>query len=377
MHVAHHDRIVDLDREVLVIAEVGNNHEGDVGRAREMIHRAAEAGARAVKFQTFRTEQFVSPHEPARFDQLSAFELSFGEFEQLACVAEQANIMFLSTPLDLCSAAFLTPLVPAFKIASSDNDFFPLLDQVARTGKPILLSTGLATMSGVGRAKTFIEDIWAQEGHADPAASYVCALHCVTAYPVPPEQANLRAIRTLATGLGCTVGYSDHTIGIEAAVLSVALGARIVEKHFTLDKQRSSFRDHQLSADPTDLAELVERVRACEALLGSGEKVPQPCEQALAPACRRSIVASRKLPAGTVLSWDDLMWVRPAGGLAPGREHLLLDKVLIVELEPGDPIEVSMVRPSDSTGTEAMTWSAQGHRFGQSRAGDRSLARDR
>ncbi len=280
----------DLDQAVLVIAEVGNNHEGSYARAEEMIGRAKEAGANAVKFQTIVPERLVSAGETARIAQLTRFQFSHAQFEGLAASARREGITFLSTPFDIESVAALDPLVPAFKIASGDNDFFPLIEAVALTGKPILLSTGLADLAGVAASKAFIDSVWRRTGKRGDIA----LLHCVVSYPTVATDANVSAIRDLAT-LGCTVGYSDHTIGIEAAILSVALGARVIEKHFTLDKNQSDFHDHKLSADPADLGELVRRVREAEILLGAGRKTVRPCEEAVSARVRRGIAASRDL----------------------------------------------------------------------------------
>ncbi len=325
---------VNLDTDVLVIAEIGNNHEGDCALAEEMVHLAAEAGAGAVKFQTFKTEDFISRDDKARFERFKSFELTHAEFERLSRVARDAGLMFLSTPFDLDSVEFLNGLVPAFKVGSCENTFYPLLRKIAETGKPVLLSAGLADVPQLAHSKAFIEQAWEEQGIEQDLA----VLHCVTSYPVPPEEANLAAIRTLRDTLRCTVGYSDHTIGIEAAVLSVALGARIIEKHFTISKQHSAFRDHQLSAEPSEMAELVRRVKEADALLGSGQKLPQPGELANMPAVRRSIIARRDLPAGAAISEEDLAWVRPGGGLAPGQERLLMGKYLKRPLAAGAPI---------------------------------------
>ncbi len=324
----------DLDREVLVVAEIGNNHEGSYSLAEEMVGRAAAAGAGAVKFQTFRTEHYVSQREAARFERLKSFELSHGDFERLARVARGAGLLFLSTPFDLESAAFLNNLVPAFKIASGDNNFYPLLEAVAGFGKPILLSTGLADLDQLGRSKSVIEQAWAR---AEVSAE-VAVLHCVSGYPVPPAQANLGAISLLGRALGCTVGYSDHTLGVKAAPLAVALGARIIEKHFTLDKRHSDFHDHQLSADPAELAELVRSLKEVSVFCGNGEKVVQDSERANMVTARRSIVAARDLPAGAAVARADITWVRPGGGLAPGEEHRVVGRVLAISVKQGDMI---------------------------------------
>jgi N,N'-diacetyllegionaminate synthase len=289
----------DLEQRVLVVAEIGNNHEGDYALAEELIALAARAGAGAVKFQTIVPEKLVAAAEVERIRQLERFRLSYEQFEQLSRVARKHGVLFLSTPFDLDSARFLTPLVPAFKIASGDNNFFPLLREVARTGKPIILSTGLLGLDEVRTSKAFIEEVWRTQGLRQELA----LLHCVVNYPTAPGNANLRALEDLKR-LGTTVGYSDHTLGIESAVLSVALGARIIEKHFTISKTYSAFRDHQLSADPVDLAQLVSRVRGAEEMLGHGCTDQRDTEREMVPRVRRSIVAARDLPAGKVLAWE-------------------------------------------------------------------------
>lgn len=323
----------DLDKDILIIAEVGNNHEGSCSLAEELIGLAAESGAGAVKFQTIVPDKLVSVRQQARVEQLRRFQLSYEQFERLSKIAKQEDILFLSTPFDMESARFLDPLVPAFKIASGDNTFYPLIDTIARTGKPIILSSGLADLGQIDQTRTFIEEIWHQQGIMQDLA----ILHCVTSYPVPFRDANLLAIRQLQK-LGVTVGYSDHTIGLEASVLSVAMGARIIEKHFTISKDYSAFRDHALSADPEDLAMLVQRVKEALELLGDGQKRLQESEVEIVEMVRRSIVASRNLAKGTVISWDDLTWVRPGGGVAPGDESRLLGKILKRALEQGEMI---------------------------------------
>jgi len=325
---------IDLDREVLLVAEIGNNHEGDIGRAEELVHRAAESGAQAVKFQTIVPERLVSARDAARIDRLRRFAFSYDQFGRLAETARRAGVMFLSTPFDVESVGHLDPLVPAFKIASGDNDFVTLLEVVAATGKPILLSTGMASLDDVRRACATIEAVWRKR----VGAPGMVLLHCVSSYPAPPESANLLAIRTLERAMGYPVGYSDHTLGIDAALLAVALGARVVEKHFTLSKTQSAFRDHQLSAEPAELAELVRRIRDVRAMLGDGLKVVLPVEEAVAKAARRSIVAKRALPAGHIIALDDLDWLRPGGGLPPGREAALVGRALRRAVAAGDMI---------------------------------------
>ncbi len=323
----------DTSERVLVVAEIGNNHEGDPALAAELVRLAAASGADAVKFQTFRTEHYVSAQDRERFERLRRFELGRDRFEELARLARSLGLLFISTPFDLESARFLSGIVDAMKIASGDNTFYPLLEVAARSGRPLIISTGLADVDLVRHIVAYVrtEQCAAQ---IDPG---LAVLHCVSSYPVPPEEADLASIRTLTEEFAdVTVGYSDHTLGIEAAILSVALGARIIEKHFTIDRQHSSFRDHQLSADPAEMAELARRVRLAERLMGKGGKRGQPSESAGLLALRRSIVAARDLPAGHTLVTEDITWVRPGGGLAPGGEHRIVGRRLARDVRSGE-----------------------------------------
>lgn len=325
---------IDLDRRVLVVAEIGNNHEGDSDTAHRLVRAAADAGADAVKLQTFRTEHFASPSDPERFERLRSFELDRADIESLQRLASSLGLLFVSTPLDLDSAAFLEPLVDAYKIASADNLFYPLLELVAATGKPVIVSAGLSSTERIERSVAFLRRQWSAAGLEERLA----VLHCVSSYPAPPESVNLASIGFLREQLGCPVGYSDHTLGIEVCELAVAAGARVVEKHFTLDKQASDFRDHQLSADPDDLRQLVERIRRVEEIVGSPGKAVQPAEAELEPLVARSLVAAADLPAGHVLERCDLAWTRPGGGLAPGEEGRVLGKALLAARHLGERI---------------------------------------
>jgi len=315
----------DLDKSVFIIAEIGNNHEGSFSLAEEMIGRAAESGADAVKFQTIIPELFISRADSERLERLKKFQFSFDQFARLAETARHAGVTFFSTPFDLESARFLNTIQPVFKIASGDNNFAPLLDEVAGFGKPMIVSTGLADMELIRKTHERIRAVWARN-NVSPG---LVLLHCVASYPAPPSQANLAAIASLQSAIpDATIGYSDHVIGIAAATAAVAAGARVIEKHFTINKNHSDFRDHQLSADPADMRAMVEAIREVTAMLGTGEKKPQACENDLAVAARRSIAAARDLSKGAVLTDSDLIWVRPGSGIAPGKENLLLGKRL-------------------------------------------------
>jgi sialic acid synthase SpsE len=306
----------ELDGPPLLVAEIGNNHEGDPGVARELVEAAAAAGAGAVKTQVFRTEGIVRRRDAARFAQLERFRLPDTVHEELAALARARGLLFVATPLDLDSAAFLAPLVDAFKVASGDNDFLPLLDAVGRAGTPVLFSTGLSEMADVRATKARLE-----------------------AAGAAPD-----AIAALAAELRCVVGYSDHTIGIETAVAAAALGARIVEKHFTLRHDFSDFRDHQLSADPVQLHRLADALRAVPGMLGEPVKRVLDEERALLAPVRRSIAAARDLPAGHVVALADLAWLRPRDGLEPGREDELVGRTLAREVAGGDSILLEDLR---------------------------------
>ena len=329
----------DTEKKVFIIAEIGNNHEGSYTLAEEMIGKAAEAGACAVKFQTIVPEKLVSISQKDRIEQLKRFQLTYDEFERLNKVAKHENILFLSTPFDIESVHFLNSIVPAFKIASGDNNFFPLIEVIAQTGKPIIMSAGLIDLLEVRKTIDFISNIW-NENAIDQD---IAILHCVTSYPTALEEANLSTIKELQS-LNVTIGYSDHTIGTEAAVLSVALGARIVEKHFTIDKNYSDFRDHQLSADPNEFSQLVERVEIASKLLGQSRKTVQESEKLVMEKIRRSIVARKDLDENTVLTLDDISWVRPGGGLAPGNEEMVLGKRLKVKVAAGELITLDNLK---------------------------------
>jgi sialic acid synthase SpsE len=322
----------DLNKEILIVAEIGNNHEGKYEVAEKLIRLAARSGAGAVKFQTFKTEYYVSKKNINRFNQLKSFELTYEEFEKLSNIAKEEGLLFLSTPFDIESAKFLNSIVSAFKISSGDNDFYPLLEIVAHTGKPIILSSGLANIVQIKYSKAFIEKIWQEYNIKQELA----VLHCVTSYPVIPQEANIAAIRTLKNELKCTTGYSDHTIGIDAASLSVALGARIIEKHFTIDKSYSNFKDHMLSADPEEFTQLVQKIKEISVLLGTGEKILQKSELNIVTAIKRSIVAKHDLQSESEITWDDITWIRAEGGLPAGKEHLILGKKIKASAKMGE-----------------------------------------
>ena len=323
---------VDTRLHVALVAEIGNNHEGSVGLAEEMIGQAADAGADAVKLQTLVPELFVSRLDAPRLETMRRFALSHSETERLIRGAAVQGIHVFSTPLDLDSLTALTPLVRTLKVASGDLTFTPLLRAVAATGLDTIISTGASMMSEVGGAVKTLESVWTQLGISPDLA----ILHCVSAYPASMSSLNLRAIASLSVAFPqVAVGYSDHTVGVEAAIVAAAAGARIVEKHFTINKHQSEFRDHSLSADPVDFRELRDRIDLQDELLGTGLKVPAYEEIPMIRNLRRSLTLTRAVPRGHRLEFADLVCMRPATGLPPCDLEAAVGRRLTVAKEAG------------------------------------------
>jgi N-acetylneuraminate synthase/N,N'-diacetyllegionaminate synthase len=306
--------------KVLIIAEAGVNHNGDVERAKIMVREAAKAGADFVKFQSFRTADLVSASAStaayqranagaaSQADLLSNLELGPGEFASLAGCCRSEGIGFLCTPFDPGQLDALLALgMSHIKIASGELTNRPALQTFAKHSRPILLSTGMASLDEVRQALATLR----QSGATD-----VTLLHCTSLYPAPMETVNLRAMVTLRETFGCPVGYSDHSLGDHVAVAAVALGASVIEKHFTLDRGLPG-PDHAASLEPDEFAVMVRRLRETARALGDGIKRPAPGEPETAALVRRSWHAARDLGVGTVLTESDLALKRPANGLAP------------------------------------------------------------
>jgi N-acetylneuraminate synthase/N,N'-diacetyllegionaminate synthase len=295
----------------------------------EMVAAAAEAGADAVKIQAIRAERLMSVAQRERVAQLARLRLPEGTFEAMADLARAEGMLFIATPFDPYSLGEVVHFADAIKIASGDLNYVQLLAAAAQTGKPLILSTGMGTLEEVERAvATIALNLPPEKLLFDSLA----LLHCVSAYPTPLAEANLKAIETLEEAFGFITGYSDHTLGIEAALVAACLGARIVEKHFTLDKSRATFRDHALSADPADLRRLAQALHSLDEMMGDGKKRPGVCEMETMAAARRSVVAARDLPAGARLSLNDFEFVRPGNGLPPSAARYLAGRRLAIPL---------------------------------------------
>jgi N-acetylneuraminate synthase/N,N'-diacetyllegionaminate synthase len=327
-----------------VIAEAGVNHDGSVADAHGLIDLAADAGADAVKFQTFDPAALVSAEAAAAAYQtantgartqrelLQALVLPLDAWPELRDHAVERGLDFLSTPFDAGSLDLVCDLgVHALKLGSGELTNRPLLVEVARRGLPVLCSTGMATLEEVAAAVEWLA-----------AAPGLLLMHCVSSYPAPLDQSNLRALTTMRERFAVPVGWSDHTIGTVSAVAAVALGAAALEKHVTLDRARPG-PDHAASADATGFAEYVRQVRSAHAALGNGIKAPVAAEVANAPLVRRSWHAARNLAAGAVLSEGDLVVLRPASGVSPAVE--LSGRTLAADVAAGAPIRSDDLAP--------------------------------
>ncbi len=311
--------------KTLIIAEAGVNHNGDLALARQLIDVAAEAGADLVKFQTFTADRLATRAAPkadyqsqstgnreSQYEMLRSLELSPTMHRQLIAHCQTRNIGFLSTGFDIESIDLLVTLGQEhFKIPSGEITNLPYLRHIGRLDKAVILSTGMATLDEVEAA------IDALERAGTPRAN-LTVLHCTTEYPAPMAEVNLRAMQSMQSAFGVKVGYSDHTLGIEVAIAAVAMGATLIEKHFTLDRSLPG-PDHQASLEPAELRNMVAAIRNVEAALGDGIKRLMPSEAKNKPVARKSLVASRAIKAGEVFSAENITAKRPGTGISPMR----------------------------------------------------------
>ena len=333
--------------KVFVIAEAGINHNGDIKLARQLIEVAAEAGADAVKFQTFKAERLVTPSAPkadyqlqttdvgeSQLEMLRHLELSTEAYQELISYCQDQKILFLSTPFDEESADFLDELgVVALKISSGEITNLPFLAHIARKNKPMIISTGMAYLGEVETAVRTIEETGNQD---------LILLHCLSNYPADPGEVNLRAMQTLTTAFGLPVGYSDHTQGIEVAIAAVALGACVLEKHFTLDRNLPG-PDHHASLEPDELTKLVRSIRTVEKAMGHGRKEPAASEANTAAVARKSLVAVLDIPAGSNLREELITIKRPGTGLPPLAWPYLVGRTVRKDIPAGTLLSLDML----------------------------------
>jgi N,N'-diacetyllegionaminate synthase len=307
-------------KKCFIIAEIGNNHEGSFNIACKLIKKAKDVGVDAVKFQTYETKNFINKFDTDRFDRLEKFKLTKEEFYKLSVLTKKYNLKFISTPFDISSAIFLSKIVDLFKISSGDNNYFQLIEKILKFNMNTVISTGLLDYRGIANLYKFIK-----EKKFD--LTKLGLLHCVSSYPTPDNEANLLSINFLRKKFSATIGYSDHTIGEKACLVATALGARIIEKHFTLDNNYSGFRDHKISLNPINMRYLVDSIRSIENMLGQEKKIIQKSEKKNISSMRRSIYSSRFIPKNSKINLKDILITRPFSSLEPSEIKKVIGKI--------------------------------------------------
>lgn len=307
--------------KIFIIAEAGVNHNGNIETAKKLVDAAVLAGADAIKFQTFKAENLVCKNaakaeyqlettneEESQFDMLKKLELTSEMHEQLMTYCGQKEIMFLSTPFDIESLHYLNEKnIEIIKIPSGEITNYPFLREIGKTGKKVILSSGMSTLEEVRAAVKLLKESGSKE---------ITVLHCNTEYPTPYTDVNLKAMLTLKKELGVEVGYSDHTQGIEVPIAAAALGATVIEKHFTLDRNMDG-PDHKASLEPDELQSMIRAIRNIEAALGNGKKEPSESEKRNIGVVRKSIVAKCEIAKGEIFIEDNLTTKRPGTGISP------------------------------------------------------------
>ena len=329
-----------------IIAEAGVNHNGDIHTAKRLVDAAADSGADAVKFQTFDAKSLVchyarkaeyqthhSNEAESQFEMLQKLQLDTGAHKELLHYCQDKGIIFLSTAFDLASIDFLQKLgLGIFKIPSGEITNLPCLRKIGGLGKKIILSTGMADLGEIEAALHVLTD-------AGTRKEDITVLHCSTEYPAPVEDVNLKAMITIRDAFKVQIGYSDHTIGTEIAVAAVALGAAVIEKHFTLNKHMPG-PDHHASLEPDELAAMIKAIRNVEIALGSGIKRPSPSELKNRVAARKSIVASRNIKKGEILTEETITAKRPGTGISPMEWNRVLGNAALKDFEADALIEI-------------------------------------
>ncbi len=329
---------------VYVIAEAGVNHNGSLKLAKQLVNAAKEAGADCIKFQTFISKNIVSKNaakaeyqkkqintEESQYDMLKNLELSFDEFFELSEYCKLNDIEFLSTAFDLDSIDFLNKIgMKRWKIPSGEITNLPYLIKIAKLGSPIILSTGMSTMEDIHNAVAIL---------TNGGAGEITILHCTTEYPAPYKDVNLKAMKTIQQEFNIKIGYSDHTKGIEVPIAAVALGATVIEKHFTLNKDMEG-PDHKASLEPEELRNMVNSIRNIEVALGNGIKQPAESEKKNIIIARKSIVASRHILKGEIFTEDNITVKRPGNGINPMQWFEVLGKEAIKDFKEDELIEI-------------------------------------
>lgn len=331
-----------LENRVFIIAEAGDNHNGDINLAYKLVDVAVEAGADCVKFQTFITEEIISKKaemaeyqkkntgiSESQFEMVKKLELSFDDFKKIKAYCDQKGIIFLSTAFDLPSVKFLNQIqIPFWKIPSGEITNLPYLEAIAKTGKKIVMSTGMASLKEIEAALNILKVNGAKD---------IVLLHCNTEYPTPMEDVNLLAMIQMRNLFNCKVGYSDHTQGIEVPIAAVTLGARIIEKHFTLDKNMPG-PDHKASLEPEELKLMVTSIRNIEKALGDGIKKVSKSEKKNIEIARKSITAKKMIKKGETFTTDNITCKRPGNGISPMEWYNVLGQKAIKDFKEDELI---------------------------------------
>jgi sialic acid synthase SpsE len=318
-------------KDPIVVAEIGNNHEGNFDRAIKLIDAAVDSGASAVKFQTYKLESYYNEKytDKKRFKRLKKFQLSFEQFKKLSIYSIKKNIVFFSTPFDLESAFFLNKIQRLFKISSGDNNFLPLIKLVKTFNKPVILSTGLMEYSEIKRV--------AAEFSNYAYKNKLAILHCISKYPALNKDLNLNSIKFLKQKFPqFEIGYSDHSINDDTCKIALTLGSFIVEKHFTLNKNTSSFHDHKISATPDELNSLVEFSKNVRLILGKLKKIPDRSEKKNIVNLRRSPYINKDIKKNQKINNDDIIWLRPFKKNSLNKIKILTSTTSKKNLKKGD-----------------------------------------
>lgn len=330
-------------KRVLIIAEAGVNHNGDINIAKKLVDEAKKCGADIVKFQTFNPKKLASKQakmaeyqkknlrmEESQEEMLSKLTLRPEDYIELAQYCRASQIKFLSTPFETDSVRFLDGIQDMWKIPSGEITNYPYLVEIAKTEKEVIMSTGMSTLDEVDDALSVLRD---------NGAGRITVLHCTTNYPTPIKDVNLRAMLTLKEHCNCPVGYSDHTKGIEVPVAAVAMGAEVIEKHFTLDRNMDG-PDHKASLEPDELMTMVSAIRNIEDAMGDGVKFPSESEKANIAVVRKSIIAARQISMGETLTEENLTTKRPGTGINPMRWNEIIGTKAVRDFEEDELIEL-------------------------------------
>jgi len=339
-------KLIGEGQPTFIIAEAGINHNGDLRIAKKLVDYAKDAGADAVKFQTYKTENLVTKsldlveyqiknikEKKSQFKMLKNLELTYNDFFILKKYCDKKKIIFLSTPHSYDAIDFLEDLVPAYKMGSGDITNIPALKHVAKKGKPIILGTGMSTLKEV---KYAIETIKTQGN------KQIIVLHCTTSYPCPIDQVNLNAMITMKNELGCIVGYSDHTLGTIVPIIATAIGANVIEKHLTIDKKLPG-PDHKSSLNPREFKIMISKIRETEKILGSFDKKPTKDEENIKQLIRKSLVTKKELKKGTKITRHAIEIKRPATGIIPADIDKIIGKKTKINIRKDEIINYNMI----------------------------------